>query len=401
MWHGGAEAGPALWRSRAFGCYSVAAMVRLLLIEDEESEHEDLKNALSRRYSVCSAYTGEQGIQEAMRSEPDVILLDIGLPDMNGIELLGRIEHGRMPVIMLTAYAETTLVVQAMRAGAFDYLVKPWDLDVLEEAIERAAAAGAFRRMRGERQGLPELASLVGESTAIRRVKELIVKYARSDAPVLVLGESGTGKELVAEALHRLSARAGGPFVTVNCGAIPEGLLESELYGSEPGAFTDARERAGSFERAAGGTVLLDEIGEMSPVSQVKLLHAVERRRISRVGGTRELPLDVRVLAATNRDLRGDVEQRRFRGDLFYRIAVLMVELPPLRERREDIPLLAAHFLTALGGKGKQVGIRPPALERLLGHAWPGNVRELRNVMERALVLAEGREIGAEEVLFP
>jgi DNA-binding NtrC family response regulator len=380
-------------------------MVRLLLIDDDTRSHLELQVVLGDRYHVCSAETGASGIVRARVLEPDVVLLDVDLPDMSGIEVLARLDHHRTPVVMLSSYGDTRLVVEAVRAGAFDYVLKTADPSVLHDALGRAVAASAFRRIADEHPKSTELARIVGSSVAIRGLRDLVVACSRADSPVCVLGESGTGKELVAQAIHRLSARGRGPFVPVNCGAIPETLTETELFGSERGAFTDAASRPGSFERAHRGTLFLDEIGEMSASAQVKLLRAVEQKRILRVGGTEELSLDVRIVAATNRDLKAEVASHRFREDLFYRVGVLVVPVPPLRDRMEDVPLLALHFLRELSGGEIVPELSPEAAERLMVHTWPGNVRELRNVIERALLLSrsngtDGHVVPAECIVL-
>jgi DNA-binding NtrC family response regulator len=369
-------------------------MIRLLLIDDEVQLHRDLGQILSPEFHIVSAYNGAMGIERARTADPDVILLDINLPDMSGIDVLPRLDHRRVPVVVLTSYADTRLVVEAVQAGAFDYVVKDRDFELLRVALERAASAAALRGISAPAEDSPELRRIVGSSPAVRRLRELARACAAADSSVCILGESGTGKELVAEAIHRLSARGAGPFVPVNCGALPDQLVETELFGSERGAFTDATSRAGCFERAQRGTLFLDEIGEMSPAAQVKLLRAVEQKRVRRVGGGDEVSLDVRILAATNRDLRAAVTERRFRDDLFYRIGVLVIPVPPLRERLEDVPLLAGHFLRELARGGAEPTLTPAAAERLMAHPWPGNVRELRNVLERAMLLAGARENG-------
>jgi DNA-binding NtrC family response regulator len=371
-------------------------MVRLLFIDDEPGQHRLYGEALSPggEFQLISAYSGAMGIEMARTVDPDVILLDINLQDMSGIDVLPRLDHRRVPVIVLTSYSDTRLVVEAVHAGAFDYVVKSPGLEALEDALRRAVSWSAFRSVAGSGTDQPELRKIVGVGPSVRRLRELVLACSRADAPVCILGETGTGKELVAESIHRLSARRDGQFVAVNCGAIPEQLVETELFGSERGAFTDAATRSGSFERAHRGTLFLDEIGEMAPAAQVKLLRAVERKRVRRVGGTEEVPADARIVAATNLDLRAAVAERRFREDLYYRIGVLVVEVPPLRDRLEDLPLLASHFLRSFAPGGAEPSLSPEAAERLMSHRWPGNIRELRNVLERATVLAAARSDG-------
>ncbi len=375
-------------------------MIRLLFVDDDVNAHRNLGMALDEDYQLVSAYTGAMGIKRAVDSDPDVILLDIELPDLSGIEVLRRLPRGSAPVVMLTAHGETQLVVQAMRAGAFDYLTKPYDLGRLEETIRHAARAGAAATLgQGAEDAHDGVRRIIGSSPVMREIRRIIPRFAAADATVCILGESGTGKELVARAIHDVSHRADGPFVAVNCGALPGSILESELFGSERGAYTDAVSRPGKFEQTEGGTLLLDEVGELSPQAQVGMLRVLEERRVTRVGGSREIAVDVRIIAATNRDLKRDVDEGRFRADLFYRVVVLCLDLPPLRDRAEDIPLLAQHLLLSLDPSGQFV-FAPEALEKLTGHRWPGNVRELRNVLQRAVVLCEGGEISSRDVAF-
>jgi DNA-binding NtrC family response regulator len=303
-------------------------------------------------------------------------------------------------VVMLTAHQEVHLVRESILAGAYDYVVKYCDLRELEGTLRRAVANAELRRVHAAAARAPgdPLGLLAGEAPAIHEVKELVTRYARSDSPVLVQGESGTGKELVARSLHAGSHRAPGPFVALNCGAIPDGLAETELFGAERGAYTDAVSRPGSFERAGGGTLFLDEVGELSPRAQAGLLRVLEQKELVRIGGTRPVALDVRVVSATNRDLRSEARRGAFREDLYWRLAVLPLRLPPLRDRLDDLPLIAATLLGALG--------RPEALldagaeQKLMRHPWPGNVRELRNVLERALLTADDGRIRPRDIVF-
>ena len=376
-------------------------MIKVLFIDDEPRAQKTVELVLPDPYVLLSAYSARHGMEVLDRDGPDVVLLDINLPDRDGIALLREIQ-GRPcppPVVMLTGMSEPRLVKEAILAGACDYVVKPWDprelLGTLRTAVTGAEARRAARTALG---GEAAFAGLVGESQGIRDVKELVLRYASSDSPVLVLGESGTGKELVASAVHAASRRRSLPFVALNCGALPETLLESELFGAEKGAYTDAVERPGCFERAAGGTLFLDEVGEMSPAAQTRLLRVIEQKELTRVGGSRTIPLDVRVVSATNRDLRPGAGASAFRHDLYYRLAVLPLRVPPLRERRDDIPLLAAHFLSGPGRPARELS--GEAVETLQQHTWPGNVRELRNVLERAVLSAGARRITARDILF-
>ena len=380
-------------------------MIRILFIDDDPQAQKTLSTVLGERYVFVSALTAAEGQEVLEKTEPDVVLLDINLPDRSGLDLLDEIVQRPFapPVIMLTAYGKVEFVKRAIQAGAYDYILKPYTLDHLEGTIRRAVENIALRRAyvqgmaSGARSDAPVLGKLVGESRALKELKTLIGRFAAGDSPVLIQGESGTGKELVAEAIHRLSPRKEGPFEAINCGAIPETLVEAELFGSEKGAYTDATSRAGCFERADGGTILLDEIGELPPKAQITLLRVIEFKRIHRVGGTRPIPLNIRILSATNRDLKKEVKAGRFRRDLYYRINVLFLQVPPLRHRDSDISVLCAYFLKA---KRADLRIHPRAIEKLLTHSWPGNIRELRNVIERAAVLSEGDEIRAQDIQF-
>ena len=381
------------------------AMIRILFVDDDPKAQKILSTVLPEPYTVVSALTAAEGLQLFAKTDPDVVLLDINLPDRSGLDLLDEIVQRPLapPVIMLTAFGEIEFVKRAIQAGAYDYILKPYTLDHLEGTIRRAVENIALRRdylqsMRIEMNTDAWAAgNLVGESRALKEVKALIGRFAAGDSPVLIQGESGTGKELAAEAIHRLSPRKGGPFEAINCGAIPENLVEAELFGSEKGAFTDATSRAGCFERADGGTIFLDEIGELPPKAQITLLRVIEFKRVHRVGGTRAIPLNIRILSATNRDLKEEVRTGRFRKDLYYRINVLFLQVPPLRDRDGDISVLCAYFLKA---KRADLRIHPRAVEKLLSHSWPGNVRELRNVIERAAVLSDGDEIQARDIQF-
>ena len=375
-------------------------MVKVLLVDDDTQAHATLRLILPDTYSVLSAYTARQGVEAAAREAPDVVLLDISLPDMDGLKALRQIASRPLapPVVMLTAMTQPRIVKEAILAGACDYIVKPIAAAEILGTIRIVVAGAAARRaaMGEPSDGLMQ--GMIGESAGMRELKTLILRYAPSESPVLVLGESGTGKERAARLIHDASRRRQGPYVALNCGALPETLLESELFGAEKGGYTDAVTRPGSFERADGGTLFLDEIGEMSPAAQASLLRVIEQKELTRVGGTRSIPLDVRVVSASNRNIKADVAAGRFRADLFYRLGVLPVHVPPLRERREDISLLAVHFLCALGKEDP--AISAAAREKLLAHPWPGNIRELRSVMERAALAADGGEIRPCHLLF-
>ncbi len=375
-------------------------MVRVLFIDDDPHAHRTLEHVLPDPYVVISAYTGATGIEAAARETVDVVILDVNLPDVDGLTVLRKIVNrpAAPPVVMLSALSDARLIKEAILGGARDYIVKPFDLKELLGTLRTAVSASDARREAAGAIGETLVAGLLGETAAMREVKQLVLRYALSDSPVLVLGESGTGKELVARSIHEASRRRTAPCVAINCGALPETLLETELFGSEKGAFTDAVSRAGCFERANGGTLFLDEIGDMSLAAQARLLRVIEQKELTRVGGTRGVALNVRVVSATHHDLRAESSRGGFRSDLFYRLGVLPIRVPPLRERGDDIPLLAAHFLALLGRP--DIEIANDALEALRAHDWPGNVRELRSVLERAVLLAEDGTIRARHLSF-
>ena len=380
-------------------------MIRLLFVDDDPRAHDTLELVLPQEYELQSATTLAEGERVVAGGDVDIVVLDLVLPDGSGMELLRRIKATPLgpPVVILTGHADVRLAVDATRAGASDYLVKPYELRTLLATLHTALVNSTARRNGGGQT--PPADGLVGESPALLQVRELMEVYADSDAPVMVTGESGTGKELVARGIHRLSHRAAAPFVAVNCGAIPDTLVESELFGSEEGAFTGAVSRPGCFERADGGTLFLDEVADMPLDMQVKLLRALENREVTRVGGRYPLEVNVRVVSATNRDIEAQVADGAMRADLWYRLAVLLIHVPPLRERREDIPLLAHALLretTSRAGRivaAVGVTLSDAALQRLATHTWPGNVRELRNVLERARLLAR-RRTGAQAPLL-
>ncbi len=378
---------------------------RILVVDDEESMREVIGIMLRREgYQVDLASDGAQADQQLLNQDYDLIISDIKMPRMGGMELLGKVKE-RTPetlMIMVTAFSSTDEAVEAMKQGAYDYITKPFRNEeirlVVQNALERKILRQENRELKRELGQRYSFAGLIGKSKPMQKVYELIEKVAASNVNVLITGESGTGKELVARAIHYQGKRSGRPFVTVNCGAIPENLLESELFGHEKGSFTGAtQQKRGLFEVADGGTLFLDEIGELPLAMQVKLLRVLQEREIRRVGGTRDLPVDVRLVAATNKDLAREVATGRFREDLFYRLNVIPLELPALRERRQDIPLLIEHFYGKQAGQGK-VAISEGAMRRLLDYAWPGNIRELENVIERCVVLGHGRELSEESL---
>jgi two-component system NtrC family response regulator/two-component system response regulator HydG len=373
---------------------------RIVVIDDEVNAAAALEALLEQDgYDVERANDGRSGLQLVERHDPDVVLTDLRMPGMDGLELLGRIKQLRPDamVIVMTAYGTVKTAVKAMKLGAEDYLGKPIDVEelevVLDKALERKQLLAEARSLRERLEHKYRLENLVGESPAMLQVFKTIRQVAGSAASVLLLGESGTGKELFAQALHQTSPRHKQPFVKVACAALPETLLESELFGHEKGSFTGAVfTRAGRFETADGGTLFLDEIGDISPTVQVKLLRFLEEREFERVGGNKTFKVDVRIVAATHRDLKKKLEDGSFREDLYYRLNVIEILIPPLRERPGDIPLLVHHFLRKYAEENKKEihEVSDDVLALLLSHAWPGNVRELENAMERAVVLADG-----------
>jgi len=379
----------------------------VLLVEDEEGLRELLKAALTRQgHRVRAVASAEDALKAVAAQEPEVLLTDLRLGGMSGEELLKRIKRlkPQLPVVVLSGYGKAKDIVEVIRAGAEDYLSKPVDPAelqvVLLKALEKNRLLKENERLRLELAGRAAgLAGMLGKSKAMREVFNLVERLAPSNATVLVTGESGAGKEGVARALHQLSSRSAGPFVDVNAGSLPAGLFEAELFGAKKGAFTGASEtREGLFQAAHGGTLFLDEVGEVPLESQAKLLRVLENHEVKMVGDTKARRLDVRVVAATNRDLAAEVKAGRFRSDLYFRLSVLPLRVPPLRERMDDLPLLAEHFLQRFSVKGKRKQLSAAATKRLLAHAWPGNVRELRNVLERAALLAAKDEIGPEDL---
>lgn len=369
-------------------------MAHILIVDDEASMREMLAIMLQREgYAVATAEDGARGLALIKETRFDLVISDIQMPNLSGIELLkeiNRLELGVL-VMMITAYSSTEEAVEAMKLGAYDYITKPFKNDEIRLVIRNALERNHLQRENlelkktlGERWSFDRL---VGKSPAMKQVVSLLERIAPSEANVLIMGESGTGKELVAQSLHYHSGRKRQPFIPINCGAIPENLLESELFGHERGAFTGADKRKeGLFESANGGTLFLDEIGELPMAMQVKLLRVLQEREFRRVGGTKTLPLDIRLLAATNRDLEEAVQAGEFREDLYYRINVVGVVLPPLRERQADIPLLINHFCQQRTGQS-EMPLSAEVLNCLLDYTWPGNIRELENFVERCIVL--------------
>ncbi|HZN10676.1 MAG TPA: sigma-54 dependent transcriptional regulator [Blastocatellia bacterium] len=383
------------------------ASPKILIVDDEEAARYGMRRAL-QSFDVAEA-SGVAAAREALaRARPDLVLLDINLPGESGLDYLRELapQADAPPVVMITAHGSERTAVEAIKAGAYDYLAKPFEVEELRLVVKNALEARGLRReneqLRGELAAARGAGDLLGASDLMRRVYEMIERVAATDVTVLIQGESGTGKELVARAIHERSAhRRAGAFVAMNCAALPSELIESELFGHERGAFTGAAaQRKGKFELAQGGTIFLDEVGDMSLNTQAKLLRVLEERRVERLGGTHTIPVDVRVVSATNRDLAAAVAAEKFRADLYYRLRVVQIDLPPLRARRDDIPLLAEHFLRGAVARYqlKCAEISREAMARLAAYDWPGNVRELRNAIERGVVLAPGTKLQAEDL---
>lgn len=372
---------------------------RVLIVDDEKNMRWVLSQALSGEgFEVAEAADGKEALAAVAEIEPDVMVLDHRMPGKDGMEVLRtlRSKDARFPIIMLTAHGNVATAVDAMKAGATEYLTKPFDLEELKLAINKALTysemAAEVERLRGELDREYDVQGIVASDPSMTSILETVHKVAPTSATVMIYGESGTGKELIARALHTLSSRATKPFVSVSAGALPETLLESELFGYEKGAFTGAMTpKPGRFEMANGGTLFLDEIGDISPATQVKLLRVLQERRFERLGGTRSIEVDVRVIAATNQDLQQLIADGAFREDLFYRLNVVPITLPPLRQRPGDIPVLAAHFMEKFHADAKRLA--PEAMEALVRYQWPGNIRELENTVERIVILSHGDEI--------
>jgi two-component system nitrogen regulation response regulator GlnG len=389
-------------------------MPKVLIIDDEPNVLYSLRTGLDAAdWDVATARTAKRGIEAVAAEKPDVVLLDVRLPDLSGLEAFDRIRanDARLPVVVMTAYASTDTAIEAMKRGAFEYLLKPVDLHQLLDVLERAAelrrmqaVPAVFQQDGGE--DIPtepegETDQIVGTSPAMQEVYKAIGRLAPQDVTVLLLGESGTGKELVARAIYQHSKRADKPFLAINCAAIPESLLESELFGHEKGAFTGAdRQRIGKFEQAHGGTLFLDEVGDMTPLTQAKVLRLLQEQKFERVGGRDTIATDVRVIAATNQDLEQLVTAGKFRQDLLYRLNGFTLTLPPLRERKEDIPLLAEYFIRQANRMlGKDVRtIAPEAIQVLQAQPWPGNIRELQGVIRAAVLNSAGDVLTVESL---
>jgi DNA-binding NtrC family response regulator len=386
----------------------MAGKYKILIADDDVAAQEDWRDTLaSWGYESVFAEDGDKALELVETLQPHVLLCDLRMPRRNGLDLLAAMkERGvNLAAVMISGAGQIDDAVQAIKLGAYDYLTKPVDLDKLQILLKNLTShvklAEENQRLRRDLAGAGRLGPMIGRSLPMRRLMALVDQVAPSSASILISGESGTGKEIVARTIHDLSSRREGPFIAVNCAAIPDTLIESELFGHERGAFTGAdRRRVGCFELSEGGTLFLDEIGEMKTDMQVKLLRVLEDRKLRRVGGSTEIAVDVRVLAASNRNLDGAIADGSFREDLYYRLNVFTVELPPLRERAEDVPLFVEHFLNELEPPPNKMitGIEPDCLEALKSHGWPGNVRELRNVMERALIVTKGPMISLDDL---
>jgi DNA-binding NtrC family response regulator len=378
-----------------------------MIVDDEAGVRMSVCMALKDTFDPIAVESAQQALELLATTPVDVLLLDIVMPGVDGMQLLEelRTRYPQLPVVMLTATKTVKAAVDAMRLGAFDFVPKPFDVDelrvTLEKATENAALVREVEELRTEVGKRYQIENIIGRAPKMQEIFKTVLTVAPLKTTVLITGESGTGKELIAKAIHYQSPRGRRPLVTLNCAAIPETLLESELFGHEKGSFTDAHtKKLGQFELAHGGTLFLDEIGEMGPATQAKLLRVLEHSEFLRVGGQKSISVDVRIIAATNRDLESAMKQGVFRADLFYRLNVVTVALPPLRERRDDLLLLIRHFSEA---KARDMGIpekafKPEAVDALLRYSWPGNVRELENLIERVLVLSESAAIGVEDL---
>ncbi|MFO7258533.1 MAG: sigma-54 dependent transcriptional regulator [Bacteroidota bacterium] len=379
-------------------------MARILIIEDDAKIRSILKEILEDKdHEVEEAPDGQEGLKKLEQGNFDLCLCDIKMPKMDGLEVLEKAKAKDIPTnfVIISAHGTIDIAVEAVKKGAFDFLQKPFDLGRLEITLRNALdKSNLVKETRTLRKKISQRWDIVGESPELKNVMEMIDKVAPTDARVLITGPNGSGKELVARAIHERSPRAGMPLVEVNCAAIPSELIESELFGHEKGSFTSAvKQRIGKFEQAEGGTLFLDEIGDMSLSAQAKVLRALQENKISRVGGEKEIPINVRVLAATNKDLKKEIAEKNFREDLYHRLSVIVIKVPSLAERISDIPLLVDRFLEDIAedyGTRKKT-IHPAGIEKLSQHSWPGNIRELRNVVER-LVIMSGDQITPEDV---
>ena len=379
-------------------------MANILVIDDEKSIRNTLKDILEYEdHQVTLAENGPEGIELFKTKRFDLTLCDIKMPDMDGIEVLDQLieMNNDVPVVMISGHGNIDTAVESLKKGAYDFISKPLDLNrllvTIKNSLERKNLVLETKRLKKK---INQKYDIIGESEAIIKVKDMIERVAPTDARVLITGSNGTGKELVARGLHEKSNRSSGPFVEVNCAAIPSELIESELFGHEKGAFTSAhKQRKGKFEQAQGGTIFLDEIGDMSLAAQAKVLRALQENKISRVGSDKDISIDVRILAATNKDMKAEIEEKNFREDLYHRLSVILINVPNLNERKEDIPLLSKHFNKIIcreyGQPEKE--ITPDAIEALQSIDWTGNIREFRNVVERLIILCD-KKISGDDV---
>jgi two-component system nitrogen regulation response regulator NtrX len=381
-------------------------MRTILIVDDEPAARYGLRRALESKYRVAEADSAEAARDALTREQPDLLLLDVVLPGQSGIDFLRwmREQGSEIPVLMVSALDTAKTAVDALQVGAADYLVKGFELEELRQRVANLLKLASLEKendaLRRRLTCEGQFGQMIGRTAEMRRAFEMAERVAATDSTVLILGESGTGKDLLAQEIHARSPRAGKQCVAVNCAALPETLIESELFGYERGAFTGAaQQKRGKFELASGGTLFLDEIGDMNPVTQAKVLRALENRTIERLGGSQTIPVDVRVISATHRDLPAEIRAGKFREDLFYRLRVVTIELPPLRAHKQDIPVLAESFLQMHAARlGRTARLTREAIAAIEGYDWPGNVRELKNALERSLVLCRGEEIGVADL---
>ncbi len=381
---------------------------KILIVDDEKKICAILSQILSEEGYITNAVgSGEAAIETVASFQPDLILMDQNMPGMNGIETMAKIKarHPEITVIILTAFGSIPLAVDAVKKGAYDYLAKPFDNDklliIIRRALEHRRLTEEVSHLKKQLQEKYSFSNIIGVSPKMQQVFEQINRVCATDATVLIQGESGTGKELIMKAIHYHSHRKDQPLITVNCGAVPFNLLESEFFGHEKGAFTDAKERKiGKFEQANGGTIFLDEIGELPPDAQVKLLRVLDERKLTRIGGNQTIPLNVRVIAATNKDLQAEIQKGKFRLDLFYRLNIVTITVPPLRERKEDIPLLVEHFIDKYNKRLAMnvTSVSQSAMSYLMDYPWPGNVRDLENAIQSAMILVQDDTIRVEDL---
>ena len=381
-------------------------MKTILIVDDEPAARYGLRRALESKYRVAEADSAEAAREALTREQADLVLLDVVLPGQSGIDFLRwvREQESKIPVLMVSALDTAKTAVEALQLGAADYLVKGFELEELRQRVANLLKLASLEKendaLRRRLTSEGQFGQMIGRAAEMRRAFEIAERVAPTDSTVLILGESGTGKDLLAQEIHARSPRAGKAFVAVNCAALPETLIESELFGYERGAFTGAaQQKKGKFELASGGTLFLDEVGDMNPVTQAKVLRALENRTIERLGGTQSIPVNVRVISATHRNLPAEIRAGKFREDLFYRLRVVSVELPPLRAHKQDIPVLAESFLQMhAAGLGRKARLTPEAIATIERYDWPGNVRELKNALERSLVLSHGEEIDVADL---